>query len=536
MYVKDCKIQFHYKQKIFNKQHFEENHPIMLRNSKGKCIRIPNLKENSSSEQPVEIPGLPTLAISFDSSDYRFQARNFIPYAVRAIENEGPFEKTPPIPATRTAINFAQLQDNPLFKYGCKTLHYVLETYADFYDYETVLTRCLDIGNFQAASKVAFLDEHYGDSLSFQLKALKKYMDTCDLCLNVSIVPKSESFCNKKNELNKQNDISCISNIGYGSPARELSTSSSLDSLQQWGDEIEHQGGRESPCEFSEFGDIRQNMSYYVQSFKNDVNLISKETNCKDFILISKDSTSFIKDSTSVSKDSSFVAKDSTSVPKDSTSVCKDFNSKDSTFVSNNSNSKDLNSKDFNTKDFNSTDFNSKDVNYKDFNSKDVNSKDVSSKDFNSMVISKSSTHISRLISSQPSYPEHKSDEFDFEVHVKDEKTAEIIKIASSLIEFYIKKTYATENHILMQNILMKSIEFWLSNGLPVCVLEKILLKNMDKYFYPLSILLFCKNFCSSSDDKNEDERRRPSGFLKDFSTKFCLQLCSMVLENVNKA
>lgn len=388
----------------------------MLRNSKGKFFRIPNLKENHNTDQPVEIPGLPTLAISFDSTDYRYQKKTFVPYVIRSIENENIVGKLPPNPTTRNSVNFSFFQESPTFKIGQKTLHYALEMYTGFYDYEVVLSKCLEFQNYQAGSKIAILDGHYSDSLTFQLKALKKYMDQFELQLNVSIIPKSESFCSKKNELNKQNDLSYSLN---GSPARELSTSSSLDSLRQWGDEIENQGGRESPCELSEFGDIRHNMSQYVQSFRSETVSIS---------------------------------------------------------------------------------------------------------------------NVSKLISSQPTYPEHKSNEFDFEVHIKDEKTAEVVKMASGIIEFYIKKTYATENHILMQNILMKCIEFWLSNGLPVCVLEKVLLKNMDKYFYPLSILLFCKNFNNNLDDKNEEEKQKPSGFLKDFSTKFCLQLCSMVLENVNRA
>ncbi|KAJ8961054.1 hypothetical protein NQ314_005984 [Rhamnusium bicolor] len=128
----------------------------------------------------------------------------------------------------------------------------------------------------------------------------------------------------------------------------------------------------------------------------------------------------------------------------------------------------------------------------------------------------------------------------EFEMQIKDKSAKDVIDAASYLVEFYIKKIYVSENHILMQNILLKCIEFWLSNNLPVPVLENILLKNMDKYFYPLSILLFCKNFGNTLDDEifkdDCDSKPTSSGFLKEFSTKFCLQLCSMVLENVNKS
>lgn len=111
----------------------------------------------------------------------------------------------------------------------------------------------------------------------------------------------------------------------------------------------------------------------------------------------------------------------------------------------------------------------------------------------------------------------------------------EAVDAASYIVEFYIEKIYSSENLILMQNVLMRCIEFWLSSHLPVVVLESILLKNMDKYFYPLSILLFCKDFNEDDDDTLPDVKPT-KGFLKEFSTKFCLELCSMVLDNVNKS
>lgn len=120
-----------------------------------------------------------------------------------------------------------------------------------------------------------------------------------------------------------------------------------------------------------------------------------------------------------------------------------------------------------------------------------------------------------------------------FQVHFEDKKTKEAVDAASYIVQFYIEKIYTSENLILMQNVLMRCIEFWLANRLPVVVLENILLKNLDKYFYPLSILLFCKDF--NDDDASPDDKPA-KGFLKEFSTKFCLELCSMVLDNVNKS
>lgn len=344
------------------------------------------------------------MAITFANADPRtFGNRRYSPYSIITLENPTfPHQKTSSKPLSRTSLLLEQLYDLPDLKFSAKTLHFVLETYYNFYDTENVLAKCLETGDFQAASKVAILDGHFSDSLGFQLAALRRHMDGHIL-----------DFGGSTEDLNEYNSKNC-------SPAKILSSSSSLDSIRQWGDDLEHQGGRESPCGPFEIGDVRQNVSQYVQSMKSD-----------------------------------------SSPPISSLSRM-------------------------------------------------VDAKNIENK---------------------------KTQDAKSKFCIADEKTKEIVGIASELVEFYTRKIYASENHILMQNVLMKCIDFWLAKNLPVAMLEDVLLKNMDKYFYPLSILLFCKNFNNNAGEEMTDVKHQSSaGFLKQFSTKFCLQLCSMVLENVNKS
>lgn len=348
------------------------------------------------------------MAITYSTTDPRKQLnKNAIPYSILSIENNS-YQPKIQKPPRKNANPLDYLYAMPDLKLEHKTLHYVLEVYHDFYDTENVIARCLEVGNFQAAGKVSMLDGHYSDSLGFQLAAFKLHMDKFTLNFpDISV----------QNEINERLTSASEKN----SPAHILSSSSSLDSIRQWGDEMEHQGGCESPCQPSEMGDVRQNMSQYVASLKTE------------------------------------------------------------------------------------------------------NSPPISS--------------VSKMIDAKEKVTQEKS---EVEVYVKDEESWEIINTAAALIEFYTQKIYSSENHILMQNVLMKCIEFWLVNNLPVVVLENVLLKNMDKYFYPLSILLFCKNFNNNVGEeivkKDDVNKRNSAGFLRQFSTKFCLQLCSMVLENVNKA
>nr|XP_015840194.1 PREDICTED: uncharacterized protein LOC103312885 [Tribolium castaneum] len=387
-----------------------EGKVIVFKNTR-RVIKFPNNFDGNTDNFPVEVPGLPTMAITFNPTDHRsLFVKKYVPYAVLQIENDHDFEQTCKPPTKNTSpLNF--IQNIPKFKFGQKTLHYALETYHGFYDSENVMSKCLDMNNYQGASKIAMLNGHFGDSLGFQLTAFKKYMDSCDLDLD-SIFVNKEQFDNIKE---KEQDFVefVVKNI-----QEDFGENSSLDSIRQWGDEVEHQGGRESPCEMSDIGDIRQSMSHYVQSLKSS-------DNSPPITSVSKR----VSESDSLKKKAEFI-----------------------------------------------------------------------------------------------------------DLEIKDQETREVIENASKLIEFYIRKIYVSENHILMQNVLMKCIDFWLSNNLPVPILENVLLKNMDKYFYPLSILLFCKNFTNGLDDEIIKEKGDSAGFLKEFSTKFCLHLCSMVLENVNKA
>ncbi|CAH1985984.1 unnamed protein product [Acanthoscelides obtectus] len=400
-------------QTILGKQMDDDNRKMeakvaFFKNTK-RVVRFPASSQSNTNSLPIEVPGLPTMAITFNPTNHKLLfSRNFIPYAVRLIENS-----SPTFQAGKSG-SFDHIYDVPKVKYGHKTLHYALETYYGFYDTDTILSKCLEVHNYQAAAKMAILGGHFGDSLGFQLIAFKKYMETLDLNLRVKRSKNMREDMNEKNLMSEK--------IPCQSPAHILSSSSSLDSIRQWGEE-EHQGGCESPCEVPEIGDIRQNVSQYVQSLKNDVpaaiNSVSKMVSEVDNVQIK------LKDA-------------------------------------------------------------------------------------------------------------------EYEILIKDKTTKGIIDAASHIVEFYIKKIYMLENHILMQNVLLRCIDFWLKNSLPVPVLESVLLKNLDKYFYPLSILLFCKNIGNNLDEISKDENvikpTSSSGFLKEFSTKFCLQLCSMVLENVNKS
>jgi hypothetical protein len=79
-----------------------------------------------------------------------------------------------------------------------------------------------------------------------------------------------------------------------------------------------------------------------------------------------------------------------------------------------------------------------------------------------------------------------------------------------------------------------QGIEFWLSHALPVDHLENLLLKHMSKFFYPLGLLLFCKD--GNTGEEEVETQQQAVSMLNHLSTRFCLQLCSSLLNHINQS
>lgn len=381
-----------------------EGRMMMLKTTK-RILKIPKGCQ-SITETPREIQNIPAMHITYKQTDKFTYLNKQLPYLY---------------PLSKVENNIIKPLENnkTLYNYGQKTLHYVLQTYFGFYDTEAILHKCVELKNYQAASKISYLDGHYSDSLGFQLNAFKNYMET-----------------SKLNQIEKQYE-SIPKKVENKNIVSVISTSCSLESIKQFNDEsLESQGGCESLCEEG-------------INFEPEIQDISEDKNIYNSDVIRKTVSYYV-------------------------------NNLDPQLID-------------------------------------------------------SEINLDGLVIDEKKYEGKLTSENEFVVQNRD-----IIDEASKIVEFYCSRQHVTENPILMQNILIKCMQFWLGNDLPVDILEDILLRNMDKYFYPLSILLFCKNFNNNLGEGmvKDDESKKTLlsfEFLKRLSTKFCLQLCSMVLKNVNK-
>lgn len=470
----------------------------MLKTTK-RILKIPKSCQNVT-DLPKEVPNIPAMHITYRNYDkYLFINKNLsylfplnkIENNLSKIETEN---ETSYLNRTLGFIHEKEVQD--LYVYGQKTLHYVLQIYFGFYDTESILQKCVEYKNYQGASKISYLDGHFGDSLGFQLNSFKIHLDSQKW---IKIIEKNQEIPQK----NIKNPVSIIS------------TSCSLESIKNFQDESESQGGCESLCDEICFLNLPKDDSEtdLTEERNSMINLLegTKDENVENVKLC------LLPQKTS-----------------DSDTKNQEFKYDDAQLTS---------IQLFDTKMEVAND-------YGGF-SNEIIRKTVSSyvESLKPEIINSDTSLIPKLTLPKMNkiYTESslQTDRFRIEQNVeRTEKVVEntdIIEQASQIVEFYCSRPQITENHILMQNVLIKIMQFWLSNNLPVDVLEMILLKNMDRYFNPLSILLFCKNFNNNLgegmvNDSESKKSEKSFEFLKQLSPKFCLQLCSMVLQNVNKS
>lgn len=523
-----------------------EGKMVMLKTTK-RILKIPKSGQNLT-DSPKEVPNIPTLHITYRNHEKFTSFNRNIPYfyPLRNIENTSSNFKLKNDSFITRKILHQTCEDSSnelLYIYGQTTLHYVLQTYFGFYDTEFILHKCVDYKNYQAASKISFLDGHFSDSLGFQLSCFKLHMDSIRWRPALAVKHVDTSTVTVQSAVKSDKLVSNISkNVNAVSV---ISTSCSLESIKQFNDDLYSQGGFEEMCgeelsflgqKSSSFREISlENLNTAAQneqthskgSLKSE--LIDKlefksKVRCENLVL---NTDEIISDGYSNTNSVVYDAMTSFSDPSVAENV-----------VENDSSDIGTSSIEFSTDVIRKTV-----VNYVESLDADIINNDRSTipnlnhiyKDTNSLQ-----SEFERLcpttVESETSDCKETCSELNSCADTND-----IIECASKIIEYYCSRPQILENHILMQNILIKSMQFWLTNNLPVEVLERILLKNMDKYFYPLSILLFCKNFNNNLGEgmvkDNETKKSQKSfEFLQQLSTKFCLQLCSMVLQNVNKS
>ncbi|XP_043788507.1 uncharacterized protein LOC122712731 isoform X3 [Apis laboriosa] len=232
---------------------------------KKRVVRLPHTS-HVALDMPTQVPNIPAPIISYQSYDISSLAGTICPLSV--------IEKSP----------------------GELTLHYALEYFSGLYDSSKIIEKCIELGNYQACSKIALLQHNISEAFSYQLKILHLLsLQSCSKVKSENLYEEMEQKSTEESDLkksslkhvkkntelfNRQVEKNLIDSVKDCAAKNKMKipASKSLNSLQLLQQELytfDCQGGLEELCK-----DIKcENTSteIFEDSFDSDVSSDSEE-------------------------------------------------------------------------------------------------------------------------------------------------------------------------------------------------------------------------------------------------------------------
>ncbi|XP_057334647.1 uncharacterized protein LOC130673595 [Microplitis mediator] len=212
---------------------------VLIKSSK-RLVRLPH-GAHVVQDTPSQVPNIPTPIITYQSYDVTPLAGRVRPLSL--------VEKS----------------------YGELTLHYVLEQFNGLYDAAKIMDKCDELGNYQARSKLALLEQNYSIALAYQLKTVNpEYYARNETQANelnqlrpfaVDESPETVKKVKENTELfDKQVEKNLVETIEESEEKKrmKMSISRSLDSISIVEElhTFDCQGGSEELCEDTKSEDI----------------------------------------------------------------------------------------------------------------------------------------------------------------------------------------------------------------------------------------------------------------------------------------
>ncbi|XP_043664622.1 uncharacterized protein LOC122627529 isoform X1 [Vespula pensylvanica] len=359
------------------------------------------------------------------------------------------------------------------------TLHYVLEHFNGLYDSTKIMEKCIELENYQACSNVAALQHNFSDAFSYQLKALSA------INFQLSMKPITLGSSNEATTFDKENgsDISSLTEK-LQSVNCNLKRNTELFNKQVEKNLIEsvedYAAKNKMKIPSSKSLNSLQTLEDGLYAFdcQGGSEELCKEPKCEDIPL---DITENVLDSDVITPDPEqwiehAIFENNLSVEYGKDDV-QDVSSKSLGVTTNNDNKVTTNEERI-------------EINHKK---------------------SKSAKEMRHY---------HKNN---------------LVNEAIKVLKFYLHEI-ENEADVVKCNILQNALEFWIQHDLSIQSLENIFFEHIHTIFYPLGLLLFCQETIEMYSDENKNDERSKSMNVTDlFSSKFCLQVCSMLLQHINE-
>ncbi|XP_076290430.1 RCC1 and BTB domain containing protein claret [Lasioglossum baleicum] len=403
---------------------------------KKRVVRVLN-STHVALDVPSQVPNIPAPIISYQSYDLPSLAGMIRPLSV--------IERSP----------------------GEATLHYALEYFCGLYDSSRIMDKSIELGNYQACSKIAMLQHNLSDALSYQLKILHALSlqpcsrsKSCDSICDRSENRTEESSDTKKRQssssnrnvrkntelFNKQVEKNLIDSVEDCAAKNKMKipASKSLNSLQLLQQELytfDCQGGSEELCR--EMKCDKAPLGIFEDTYDSDVGSDSQEW-MEDIISQEEKPTGSMGDS---------------SLP---TTPVKEIIDRDETC----------------------------------------------------------------RMSRKENYHDRKTSRSR-----QDNVTNEAVKV----VKFFLSEM-ENETDTMKCKLLQDILDFWIEHDLPIHCIETTFLDRIESIFYPLGLLLFCQEVMEKYLDTNKNDTEVKSfTAMNYFSSKFCLQVCSLLLHHIGQ-
>ncbi|XP_043498025.1 uncharacterized protein LOC122521394 isoform X1 [Polistes fuscatus] len=357
------------------------------------------------------------------------------------------------------------------------TLHYVLEHFNGLYDSTKIMEKCIELENYQACSNVAALQHNFSDAFSYQLKALS--------AMNFQLKSVMVENPDEAIMLDKQNtsDISSLTEKLHPINCNlkrntELFNKQVEKNLIESVEDYAAKNKMKIPSSKSLNSLQTLEEGLYAFDCQGGSEELCKEPKCEDIPL---DITEHVFDSDTVTPDPEKwiehdIFENNLSIEYGKANIV-DISSKPIGVITNNDNKMTMN-------------------------------EDKIDKNYKKSINVKESRHFQ-----------------------KNNLVNEAIKV----LKFYLHEV-ENEADVVKCNILQNTLEFWIQHDLSFQSLENIFFENIHTIFYPLGLLLFCQETMEMYSDENKNDEKSTSMNMTDlFSSKFCLQICSMLLQHINE-
>ncbi|KOX68598.1 X-linked retinitis pigmentosa GTPase regulator like protein [Melipona quadrifasciata] len=194
---------------------------------KKRIVRLPHAS-HVALDMPSQVPNIPAPIISYQSYD--------VPSLADVIRPLSLIEKSP----------------------GELTLNYALEYFCGLYDSSRIIEKCIELGNYQACSKIAMLQHNISDAFLYQLKILHVLsLQSCsklksENCEKIDAKSMDESHLKKSSSTRhvEENLIDSVNDCAVKNKMK-IPASKSLNSLHTLQQELytfDCQGGLEEMC------------------------------------------------------------------------------------------------------------------------------------------------------------------------------------------------------------------------------------------------------------------------------------------------